>query len=63
MEEERYLKYLESNAKEIQTICNNCLRYHDGAPCSFKKDEDPCEDFVPVNRKNTVYINNRWFLK
>lgn len=48
-------------ANEIQAVCDDCLRYHDGAPCPYKDDDDPCEDFVPVHFKGDIYINNKWF--
>lgn len=47
---------------DIDVICDDCLRYYDGAPCLPKKDDDPCEDFVPRYFKDGyVYINSKWF--
>ncbi len=51
-------------ANEMQTTCDNCLRFYDGAPCPDKEDHEPCEDFVPRHFKDTpkcIYINNKWY--
>jgi len=46
-------------AELIQPACDDCELRAAGAPCPV--DKDGCEDFVPFNRKNCVFIDGEWW--